>query len=329
MKGRISICGSADLPAVMSLVRTYPFLFDGQFRGDVAQELLANAYLSQLRLRLTAPDPLAYASWSGQGIVGLGILDRLDWDTNHFGASMARLTVLANEFAGVPGLGRLVQRSLRVAKASGIEHVAVRLPLALHEGLAAMCSNAFRPVGVKLMLRHRDEGSGVGTSRLLDYQLDALREADVDQIVTLAGSALSESRFFQDGRFPEERVRAMYGAWVERIWRASPEHVVVVKKQGKVLGFLAYEIGIGYYGLSRAELGGLNAGFVGLVAVADDARGQGLGKELIREGLRRMSAQGCERIYANVMATNEGSVNAFLRAGFTLMGTLQELHRWI
>jgi ribosomal protein S18 acetylase RimI-like enzyme len=326
MMGTVRTFGVDEVGAADSLARGYPYLFDGQYRGDVIQDSLAQAYLGRLKSSLSSGARTALAWWERQEVQAVATFEQLGWDSEHFGIPMARLELVVGPAMTLAALQALVRASLGAIAGERVAHVAARVPVGLAAPQQALASCGFHPVGVKVMLRRRRavESTRVGAT-VPDAQVTP---AEMAGVRALAASAMTDSRFHSDGRFDPGRVAAVYVSWVERIYREHPDRIIVARDGGDIVGFLAYEIGIALYGLQREHLG-MDTGFVGLVAVLDRVRGRGIGKGLITESVDRMWAAGCRVAYANVMLSNESSVNAFLGAGFTLMGSLQEFHLWL
>lgn len=326
--GRIYELRSDELDLVKETIGQYPYLFNGQYRRDVRQDLLEEAYLRRFRDNVLARKWIALVFSKGKEIHGLATLQKLVWDSEHFGIPMMRMDVFVNSDMNVGDVEDLIRVCLRTCLEKEVKHVTVRIPIILQSPQQALAACGFRPVGVKLMLRAKPEvidSSPKGS--MVDYvQLSADYMAAVRMLST---SAITDSRFHRDGGFENARVAAIYRNWVEQIGRDNVDQIIVAIKGGEVVGFLAYEKGISLYGLRAEELGGLEEGFIAFVAVSESARGLGIGKGLIGEGKRRMWKVGCNIFYANVMLSNESSVNAFLGSGFALMGSLQEFHIWI
>jgi len=325
--GRIYKLRSDELGVVKEIVWQYPYLFNGQYRRDVRQDLLAKAYLCRFRDDVSAGKWIALVFSKEKNVHGLATLQKLVWDSEHFGIPMMRMDLFVDSEMKVRDVEDLIHDCLNICEEKEIKHVTVRSPISLQSPQQALASCGFRPVGVKLMLRAKAEViDSLPNGQMVDYvQLCA---DYMEAVRMLSTSAITDSRFHRDGGFESTRVAAIYRSWVEQISRDNPDHIIVARKGGEVVGFLAYEKGISLYGLKAEELGGLEEGFVAFVAVSDSARGLGIGKGLIGEGMRRMWKAGCNVFYANVILSNESSVNAFLGTGFTLMGSLQEFHIW-
>lgn len=314
-----------EVGGVERIVRKYPYLFDGQYSRDVAMDRLAEAWLKRLEDNLRSGTSVAFVSSDRHESNALAVLERLTWDSQHFGIAMMRLELVVDPDIDAQAIQELVRDCLRFCSEENIAHMAVRAPTASWKSQQALLCLGFRPVAVKLMLRKELQATErKKTSGGILY--DGFAPEDTAGVRALAAIAMTDSRFHRDGRFAPNLVSDMYVSWIEQIRRRLPNQIVVAKQGNDLVGFIAYEIGLPLYGLEREELGGRQLGFVALVAVADRARGQGIGRGLILESSRRMVEAGCAVAYANVMLGNVSSVNAFLGTGFTLMNSLNEFH---
>lgn len=69
--------------------------------------------------------------------------------------------------------------------------------------------------------------------------------------------------------------------------------------------------GYGLFGRSGS------AGYVQRLAVAPAAEREGIGRSLLRDGLRWLHAHGAQRVYVNTQDDNERALDLYLRNGFT------------
>ena len=328
MMGAVSTIECEQIQDLRPLVSGYPYLFDGQYFGEVPQESLADAFLRRSSEHLRRGAQLLIAWRDGKEISGLASVQQLGCDSRHFGISMARLELVIRPEAEVLAIQELIRIAVRVCVDWGAAHLSCRQALAVQKANEALAGCSFRPVGIKLTLRAAEDdlrpADPVAGVKIRDFT-----PGDAQKVRELAALAVSDSRFHRDGRFPLAQVAAVYENWVQTTWERETGHIRVAEREGDVVGFLAADFVIPAYGLTSEDLAGIRAGFVGLVAVDPGARGLGIAKRLISESTQRLFGRGCDVAYANVMLSNESSVNAFFRAGFRLKGSVQEWHLWL
>ncbi len=328
MTGVVRQLTADEISAVRPLADSYPYLFNGQYQYDVRHDSLVDVYLQRLQRKLTSEAISAHVWWESGKAHALTTLEQLAWDTEHFGVPIVRLEFVRDPGVELPVLQELIRVCLRRCAEENVAHVSARVPVSLANLQKALAGCGFEPVGVKLMLR-TDGKKPALPPRGSEARYCTAAPEDFTRVYALAATAITDSRFHRDGRFDPERVAAMYVNWVEQESKKNAEHTVVAWLGDEIVGYLTYEIGIGLYDLKPDELGDIDVGFVASVTVLDHARGRGIGNGLLNEGARRMWDMGCTVVFANVMLSNPASVNAFLAAGFTLMGSMQEFHAWL
>lgn len=126
----------------------------------------------------------------------------------------------------------------------------------------------------------------------------------------LAREAGTLSRFRRDERFPQDRSITLYEIWIERSCRGEmADAVLVAKAEGTILGMATIAI---------REEHAARTGQIGLIAVAQSARGQGWGLRLmhaVQRWLLEREIQACTVITQRV---NTAACQLYQRAGFAL-----------
>jgi len=139
-------------------------------------------------------------------------------------------------------------------------------------------------------------------------------EADIPALRALAAHAHSDSRFYADGRFPRERCDELYALWIEKSVRGWADAVFTSGAPGQPLGYLSYHV--------REE-----HSEIGLVAVAESARGQGLGRELVEAALIR-AAPALKPVRVVTQGRNEAANALYGKCGFELLTVESWFHLW-
>jgi dTDP-4-amino-4,6-dideoxy-D-galactose acyltransferase len=232
---------------------------------------------------------------------------RLDWDSEFFGLRIGRVTT-----------PRLTAAELDRVREWAARHAVDCLfwlgDLGDPESLRTAQAGGFRLTDVRLELsRELDERSAPPGADAADVR--PFRADDLPRLREIARTSHTDSRFYQDGRFPRERCDALYERWLEGSCAGGAE-VLVAEHEGRPAGYLT------------CELAGRDAGRIGLVAVAAQARGKGLGRGLVEAGLRRFAAHGCARVAVATQARNASAVRSYERAGFLLRSARPWYHWW-
>ena len=135
----------------------------------------------------------------------------------------------------------------------------------------------------------------------------AARREDLPRLVEmLADDALAASR----ERY-EEPLPAEYGAAFDAIEADPNQELLVAESGGLVVGTLqlTYIPSITRLGSWRAQIEG--------VRVASEARGSGLGRELVEEAVQRSRARGCRLVQLTTDKQRPDALRFYESLGFT------------
>lgn len=138
---------------------------------------------------------------------------------------------------------------------------------------------------------------------------------DLESLRQIATTSHTDSRFYFDHRFPRERCDALYALWIEQSC-AGAAGVTLVVDNGK--GPTAY---------LTCDLDG-QVGQIGLMAVAAEARGRGVGRVLVEAGVSWCAERGANRMRVVTQGRNISAQALYQRCGFTTAGVGLWYHRW-
>lgn len=138
-------------------------------------------------------------------------------------------------------------------------------------------------------------------------------EHDIARLSDIASTAHRATRFYSDGHFDEERCGRLYRTWIEKHFKTDP--IIVAEHDGAVAGYIAYSVAA-------------DTGRLGLVGVAEEGRGKGLGKAMTHEALRRIRDAKCTTCTVVTQGGNEAAMSLYGRAGFEVYQRETWLHWW-
>jgi GNAT superfamily N-acetyltransferase len=139
-------------------------------------------------------------------------------------------------------------------------------------------------------------------------------DADGDALVSIASGTYG-TRFYADPNFPDDRCREFYDTWIRRSLEGWAAGVLVADADGAPRGYVS------------CHLDG-STGSIGLIAVAESARGSGLGADLSRAAVAWCAERGADRMTVVTQGRNVAALRTFHRAGF-LPSTLDLwFHKW-
>ena len=227
-------------------------------------------------------------------------VERLPWDSEFFGFPIARISGVGPEGGGLDAAVDTC-RSQDVA-------CAYFLCGAGEPGtIVAAIRRGFRLVDVRVTLRAALERE----VRPAPGARDA-REDDLPALRSLARSLFRDSRFFTDGKFAVARVEDLFGRWIER--DVETGIVAVVEREGGIAGF------------ATARTGGSEAA-IGLVGVAPESRGRGVGRQAVSALLGRLSGRAAA-VRVVTQARNVGALGLYESLGFRTVSVEAWLHWW-
>lgn len=139
-------------------------------------------------------------------------------------------------------------------------------------------------------------------------------EADIPALRALAARSHADSRFYADARFARERCDELYATWIEKSVRGWADAVFTSGPAGAPLCYLS-----GHVRKDHLE--------IGLVAVAEEARGRGLARALVGAALRRAAELG---LGAQVVTQgrNQAANALYAACGFGVVRVQTWLHLW-
>ncbi len=143
-----------------------------------------------------------------------------------------------------------------------------------------------------------------------------VRFEEISVIESMARGAHTDTRFFKDTGFPAARAADLYARWIQRDFR---EHRVLVVggPDGAVAGYVTCQ-------LDAAS----GIGRIGLIAVAEAARGRGLGRALVQGALAWFRENGCREVRVATQGTNLVAQRLYQAFGFRTAETSVTFHRW-
>lgn len=150
--------------------------------------------------------------------------------------------------------------------------------------------------------------------------MDSIRpfvERDLEPLIQIARTSYSDSRFYFDPCFPREKCELFYETWVRNSTNGSgfADMTLVAELNGLTAGFIT----------SKCHE---TIGHIGLVGVAESARGRSLGLALVNNALRWFIEQGMERVQVVTQGRNIAAQRLYQRCGFLTSDLGLWYHKW-
>lgn len=234
----------------------------------------------------------------------------LTWDSEFFGRRIARSTV---EQVNADQM----QQILAWCQQERIECLYFLADPADNETLRQLQQPLFRLVDLRMTLAFDHAGSPPlqPAPSVPDVTLRAWQPADLPELIAVARSSYTDSRFYFDGHFPIEHCAQLYETWLIKSCDGWADHVLVAEIEGRPVGFIT---------------GHLNAqaGRIGLVGVAQTARGYGVGQHLVTAMLAWFQQHDCQQTTVITQGRNIPAQRLYQRCGFLSHTIRLWYHGW-
>lgn len=228
----------------------------------------------------------------------------LAWDSDFFARRIARVS------AGVltpDALLAIEQQAVR----DRIECLYLLTGAGQSETTRLAQASGFRLVDVRVTL----DVPIPSAHALDDASLRIGTSSDAAALRAIAKVSHRDSRFYQDGGFPEERCDALYEAWIDNSFQGWADVVFVALRDAEP---------VGYVSCSQRD----GSGQIGLLGVAAHAHGQGHGARLVRRALAWFSERGCARATVVTQGQNLAAQRLYQKCGFSTSNVELWFHRW-
>lgn len=146
------------------------------------------------------------------------------------------------------------------------------------------------------------------------------RPEDLPALEGLARTAHGDSRFWNDPHFAREHCAELYATWIRKAVQGQADAVFVATLGAQAVGYIScHARGVGPD--AHAE--------IGLVAVAEAARGQGLGGALVRAALLWAQARGLTRTSVVTQGRNAAALRLYAAHSFVVQRQQVWQHLWL
>ncbi|HAA11309.1 MAG TPA: hypothetical protein DCE41_06235 [Cytophagales bacterium] len=232
-------------------------------------------------------------------------LERLSWDSDFFGFPVARLHVEGGEDSTeIEDLLTKSQNDFRLVYAMTQDSTMAKAMAELHPD--------FQDEKVWFVQSLKN------TLPTQEHLISFLGRPLEGSLFGLALQAGHESRFTRDPGFDPEAFRGMYRIWMEKSLSGD--------RSWEVLCLIREESPIGFITLDRSSDPARTD--IGLLAVDDAYRGQGMGKILMQGAKHAAYAAGYKALGVPTQRSNSGACRYYQSVGFTEESNTFIFHFW-
>ena len=235
----------------------------------------------------------------------------LDWDSQFFGFRIARVN--ANRLT-TP----LCQAIDAWSDTNAVECLYFLADADHHDTIRLAEAYDYRLQDIRITL---DFSLSHYTIRAADVSVVTIRTSRAEDVSTLSAisqNAFVHSRFYADLHFAREDCSALYETWIRRsCLDGFADIVFVAERDGEPVGYISCHLNH-----DQSE------GSIGLVGVAESARGQRIGNQLIDHALNWFHEQGMARVTVVTQGSNVKAQRLYQRQGFMTQSTQLWYHKW-
>jgi dTDP-4-amino-4,6-dideoxy-D-galactose acyltransferase len=141
------------------------------------------------------------------------------------------------------------------------------------------------------------------------------QNSDLPALEAIAASSYTDSRFYYDPCFPRERCDALYRTWIANSANGYADAVLVAEHDGRTAGFITCHLKD-------------SAGEIGLVGVAESARGHSIGSHLVIAALAWFHNNAAEVVTVVTQGRNIQAQRLYQRSGFRTHAVQLWYHKW-
>jgi dTDP-4-amino-4,6-dideoxy-D-galactose acyltransferase len=234
------------------------------------------------------------------------VCEFLEWDSKFFGIRIAR----------VAGHRLDEERTAEIALASRDQSLDCIYFLAEPERETVQLAElqGFQLINIRVTLAARLLNTYAGT-----WNDDGIREAapeDIPALREIAGHSCTDSRFYQDGRFPAFLCDEMYRGWIEKSCHGYADIVLVAEQDARPAGYICCHL---------KEDG---SGQIGLMGATGGMKNQAVVRQLVHHALCWFQEREVRDITVVASGSNITAQRLYQRSGFLTRGTQLWYHLW-
>jgi len=226
------------------------------------------------------------------------MIEILPWDSEFFGFRIGRLRAESL----TPALASDAKQWCRANDVSCLYFLGEGEPTDGPEGFHV--AEGFHVVDERVTFRW--------DAQLVEEKPEAVRTFqpdDLEHLEAIARCSHRDTRFYHDPEFSRERCDDLYATWIRRSCEGWADAVFVAIDQGRPAGYLT-----------------CTGNSIGLVAVAEAARGRGLGKQLVNAAQRHLYASGAAYAEVVTQGRNQAARKLYSGRGFQVVNTKYWYH---
>jgi len=138
---------------------------------------------------------------------------------------------------------------------------------------------------------------------------------DIELLAPLARESHTDSRFFFDPGFDDARCRDFYETWLRNSFGGFADSTLIAQVDGQPVGYLTLH--------KRSDFGQ-----IGIIAVSETARGQGVGRRLMQAAHTQYTDWGFSHAKVVTQLRNLAAQRLYQAHGYRITDATHWYHRW-
>ncbi len=149
--------------------------------------------------------------------------------------------------------------------------------------------------------------------------IEVAKKGDLGELEEISGNSFFYTRFYQDKNFKRELIKKFYQKWIVSSFYNKNHQIFVSKINNQVVGFIDCKI---------LKLNKRKIGIIDLIAVKKEYQGKGIGKSLVKRGLRYFSEKKIKEVYVGTEQDNLSALRLYESLGMRIVGKRITFHFW-
>lgn len=306
--------------------RFLPFGWYREVKAAAAAELV------RTNLRKAAERSGQPGAWQVIGtdtVQAVATVERLEWDSRHFGFPVSRIDHLY-AFGSDPGArgaayAVLLAQVCAGEEARGTRYLVTRIAAADVAAVHALEDAGFRLLETLVFASIRARDVDFTRMRRMAHVRDA-REEDLPALAAISREAFARApaydRFHADPLLPQEKCDELMGIWPVSSYHGFADFVLTAEKEGRPVGYMTAK-------RHRELWDALGYNVSALIMSGVSPKGTGAYAALVVEATTRLVADEAERVQASTQVYNTSVLNTWEFLGFRVNHSELTYRRWL
>jgi dTDP-4-amino-4,6-dideoxy-D-galactose acyltransferase len=173
----------------------------------------------------------------------------------------------------------------------------------------------FHLMDLRITFQTELKSSGLNSQEGRKIRMATAKE--VPQIRQMASEYHTDSRFFADEHFNRQKCHELYETWIQRDFEEENRFLWVIDVDGRVAGYTSASI-------CKQD----HKADIGLVGIAAQWRGQGLGLQLQCGVLSELAKMSVTHVEVVTQGRNISAQNLYYKSGYSLKSIDFWYHKW-